>query len=558
MNSVAVVRRLAGPLLAEPMRRVPTHRAVPAALLVACAALATPGTARAQQSGGASSSMHFVVTAGADTVATEDYSRTATLVSTTMVNRPQALRYAVTLTLTPDATVSRVETTVRHASTASSSAPLQSAVLRFTGDSVLVTIGAQTTPSQRFAVPAGTLPFINLSSAIIEQILLRARALGGTAADVPLFVMAGGALVHATVRWVGADSAALGVGGVEIRARVSRDGRFLGGVVPSQHVRFMRVASAAPPPPPPAPPDYSAPPGAPYTAEEVHVPDPKAGITLAGTLTVPRHSTDARVGAVVMITGSGAEDRDESLPGMNGYRPFRQIADTLGRRGIAVLRLDDRGVGGSGAGPAGATSADFVNDIRAALAYLRTRPEIDSSRLGLVGHSEGGMIAPMVAASDTRLRGIVLLAGPAYTGRRILEYQLGRNIAQGAGHSPARRDSARARVDSTIDKLAATNAWARYFIAYDPIPTARRVRTPVLILQGATDQQVTPEQAPKLAAAFRAAGNRDVTMKIFPNTDHLFLADSSGNPARYAALPSKRVRPEVLGAIADWLVAHLR
>src|ERR1051326_740436 len=167
--------------------------------------------------------------------------------------------------------------------------------------------------------------------------------------------------------------------------------------------------------------DSSAPPGAPYPAVEVTVPPP-AGFTLAGTLTLPK-GAKGPVPAVVTITGSGLEDRDEAIPLVKGYRPFREIADALGRRGIAVLRMDDRGFGGSGGSAATATSEDFAGDIRAGLAYLRTRPEIDGKRLGLAGHSEGGIIAPMIARTDSTLKAIVLMAGSAWTGRRIMEYQ---------------------------------------------------------------------------------------------------------------------------------------
>jgi hypothetical protein len=123
----------------------------------------------------------------------------------------------------------------------------------------------------------------------------------------------------------------------------------------------------------------------------------------------------------------------------------------------------------------------------------------------------------------------------------------------GAPRDSALRDMA-AKLDST-DKAV---PWVHFFLDYDPIATAKRVRQPVLILQGATDQQVVPAQAPELAAAFRAGGNRDVTMKIFPSTDHLFLADPNGNPSGYASLPSKQLRREVLGTMADWLVSKLK
>src|SRR5215510_6809263 len=136
-----------------------------------------------------------------------------------------------------------------------------------------------------------------------------------------------------------------------------------------------------------------------------------AGHTLAGTLTLPKGTNaKAPVGAIVTSTGSGPQDRDENI-GLQGYRPFRQIADSLARRGIAVLRMDDRGTGASGGTFKGSTSADFAEDVRAGLAYLRTRPEIKGDRLGVLGHSEGAVIAPMVADQEPTLRAIVLLAG---------------------------------------------------------------------------------------------------------------------------------------------------
>jgi len=151
-------------------------------------------------------------------------------------------------------------------------------------------------------------------------------------------------------------------------------------------------------------PDCSAPAGATYTAEEVTIQTP-AGHTLAGTLTLPIGASRAhRVGAIVTVTGSGPQDRDESI-GLEGYRPFQQIADSLGRIGIAVLRMDDRGSGGSTGTFKGATSADFAEDVRAGLAWLRTRPEIRANRLGVLGHSEGAVIAPMVAMKEPALRG---------------------------------------------------------------------------------------------------------------------------------------------------------
>jgi dipeptidyl aminopeptidase/acylaminoacyl peptidase len=365
--------------------------------------------------------------------------------------------------------------------------------------------------------------------------------------------------VPLSVTFIGSDSARLQLNGIAFNVSLGMDGRVTGMSIPSQNVRVVRVEGARAAPVA-AKPDYSAPGDAPYTAEEVTVTTP-AGLKLTGTLTLPKTRPAAGAPAVVTITGSGPEERDESIPGVAGYRPFRQVADTLGRRGIAVLRLDDRGTGGSDVGPMGAngpTSADFADDIRAGLAYLRTRHDIDATRLGLVGHSEGGMIAPMIAATDPKLRAVVLMAGPAHSGRAILKYQQEYAADSMLHLTGTRRDSAVQDMQAKLDSSAKTMPWIHFFLDYDPIATAKRVKQPVLILQGATDRQVTPEQAPELAAAFRAGGNRDVTMKIFPSTNHLFLMDSQGNPSGYATLPSKSVRADVLGTMADWLVARMK
>jgi alpha-beta hydrolase superfamily lysophospholipase len=302
--------------------------------------------------------------------------------------------------------------------------------------------------------------------------------------------------------------------------------------------------------------DYAAPAGAPYTAEEVAIRGP-GGHTLAGTLTLPRNAA-GRVPAVVLITGSGPQDRDSGMQPIPGYRMFRQLADSLSRRGIAVLRMDDRGVGGSGGASAAVTTEDFAGDVRAGVEWLRARAEIDPARIGLAGHSEGGLIAPLVAAEDERIAAIVLLAAPAWSGRRISDMQLRDLLARQL--SGAALDSTLALAIAQRDAAAEGMPWVRWFLAHDPLPTARRVRAPVLILQGGTDQQVTPAQAEELAAAIRAGGNRDVTARVLPGLNHLFLADADGTAdvARYAALPDKDVPAAVTGAVADWLAERLR
>jgi hypothetical protein len=306
-----------------------------------------------------------------------------------------------------------------------------------------------------------------------------------------------------------------------------------------------------------AKPDYSAPLGAPYTAEDVVVPT-TMGHTLAGTLTLPQGaSRENPVAAIVTMSGSGPQDRDEKLDSPPGYRPFRQFADSLGRRGIAVLRMDDRGHGASTGDHKTATSADFAEDIRAGLAYLRTRPEIDSSRLGLLGHSEGGLIGPLVAVEEPRLRALVLMAGPSWNGRKILEFQLENLTRNDTSLKGARLDSALAAIAPRIDSLTASNRWMGFFMKHDVLAVARQVKAPVLILNGGTDQQVTPEQAAELAAAIRESGNQDVTVQVFPDVNHLFLYDPVGFPGGYGRLTRSAVEPVVIGTLVEWLVRRL-
>jgi alpha-beta hydrolase superfamily lysophospholipase len=306
--------------------------------------------------------------------------------------------------------------------------------------------------------------------------------------------------------------------------------------------------------------DYAAPAGAPYTAQEVRVPiRPVQGDTfsLAGTLTLPA-GTSGAVPVVVTITGSGQQTRDEDLwPLLPDYRPFRQVAERLGGAGIGVLRLDDRGVGGSG-GVIG-TTADYAADVGQVVAWLRRRPDVDAARIVLLGHSEGGAIAPLVAMNDAELAGIVLLAAPGKNGRAILTDQFRRPIE----HAPGLPDSARAaqlaKVPQAVDQFSQANAWTRWFADYDPLPSLRRVRVPVLILQGALDRQVSAGQADTVAATLRAAGNRDVIETVYPGLNHLFLhTDGDGSPIEYPGLTDTRLPAVVLDDLAAWLAKRLR
>ncbi|HEY2753747.1 alpha/beta hydrolase family protein [Phenylobacterium sp.] len=317
----------------------------------------------------------------------------------------------------------------------------------------------------------------------------------------------------------------------------------------------------------------------PYRAEDVAF-DSAPGVRLAGTLTLPQGP--GPFPAAVLITGSGAQDRDESLM---GHKPFMVLADALTRRGIAVLRMDDRGFAKSTGDFAEATSEDFAADTAAAVALLRSRREIDSRRIGLIGHSEGGMIGPMVAVADPRIAFVVMLAGPGVPTRELLVAQraavarsagiaadaITRNeqvmgqveaaLAQDKTLDQAEADAANVLVeagmpatnaDATVRRL--TSPWYKWFIAYDPRPTLAKVRVPVLALNGDKDVQVVSKQnLPAIREALKA--NPDAEVVELAGLNHLFQTAGTGGPAEYAKI-EETIAPAALNLIANWVVDH--
>ena len=335
----------------------------------------------------------------------------------------------------------------------------------------------------------------------------------------------------------------------------------------------------------------------PYREETVRFENPAAQIALAGTLTLPEG--DGPFPAAVLISGSGPQDRDETLL---GHKPFLVLADALTRRGIAVLRYDDRGVAESKGDFSRATSEDFASDAEAAFRWLKTHAKIDARRVGLIGHSEGGLIAPMVASKTPEVGFIVLLAGPGVPGEQILSRQ-GVLIARAIGASDAEiarqtalsrnvlevirgePDEARAAakiakfVQAEIDALPEAERkalrddpsaaligqfasfrtpWFAFFLAFDPRPTLARVRCPVLALNGEKDLQVEPAQnLPEIAKALQAGGNTRVTIRELPGLNHLFQPCSTGSPAEYARI-EQTIDPEVLRIVADWVLDQVK
>lgn len=490
---------------------------------------------------------NFYFILGADTITAERVERTADAVSFQLYDLKRRARVEVTARTTAGGLFADVDW--RAFTSASATTPVQRATMTFTGDSVRIDNG---TSASWLRVGAGALPAMNVSGALIEQTLQRARALGGDSVTIPALIMPGGPAVPMTVLRRSDTAFTVRFGIAVMEATLSRDGLLQAAVIPSQNVRYARGPAA--PVAVAEPKSFAPPAGAPYTAQEVTIRTP-AGLTLRGTLTLPPRAGGARLPAIVTITGSGPQDRDATPPSLLAYRPYYQLTDTLGRRGIAVLRLDDRGAG-SDAGPSTVTTADFADDIRAAVAWLRARPEIDPARVGLVGHSEGGTIAPMVASSDSALAAVVILGGLVSSGREIVAFQ-NAYLLDSVAHITGRpRDAALAAAARQVDSAGLSMPWYRFFLDYEGTSAARRVRAPVLILHGEKDYQVPVAEAAKLAAVIRDGGNRDVTVRVFPGLNHLFLP--YGGPGfSYEKLPSFVVSAEVMGAIADWLAVKL-
>jgi uncharacterized protein len=296
-------------------------------------------------------------------------------------------------------------------------------------------------------------------------------------------------------------------------------------------------------------PPYSAPPDHAYSAQDVNIHAPQ-GHVLAGTFTVPARKDN--IPAAVLITGLSPHERN------NGDAPwmtFRDIADALTRAGIAVLRVDDRGIGKSTGDNAKLTSFDKADDVRTEIAWLRVQPGIDPKRIMLVGYSEGGLIAPMVAAKDPSVAAIITLAGPGVPGMEVARYQVQQPILKDPKIPEADREKEFAK--QMVEALKDLSAHESSFLTIDPIQYDRQVRCPSLIIQGGSDATVPVRSAERIASAMRAGGNSDVTVRIFPGVSHSLLPDPGGLPPGWAALPAFLTAPDLLEELTRWSVAKL-
>lgn len=329
----------------------------------------------------------------------------------------------------------------------------------------------------------------------------------------------------------------------------------------------------------------------PYTEEEVSFLSPNPNVTLFGTLTIPEG--DGPFPAVILVTGSGPQDRDETIA---GHRPFHVIADVLSRQGIAVLRYDERGIGESEGEFSTATSADFADDAEAALNFLASVDNIIAENTGIIGHSEGALIAPMVASRRPETGFIIMLAGPSIPGREVLNGQsalilgkmgipgntvdkmlpLRQNVHEILRANPSdsvftaklqqQADTLLSAFNSTEKQMLGLNEenlveqfsimatpWFRYFLEYDPYPALQATTCPILALNGDLDVQVLADpNLTKLEALFEQSGHPSSKAVLLEGLNHLFQPAETGLPLEY---PSIEITfdPATLELIVGWI-----
>ena len=326
----------------------------------------------------------------------------------------------------------------------------------------------------------------------------------------------------------------------------------------------------------------------PYISEDITFENKKDGVTLSGTLTLPKKEGEFPV--VVLITGSGPQNRDEEIL---EHKPFLVISDYLTKNGIAVLRFDDRGIAESKGNFKTATTQDFANDVKAAVQYLQSRKEINPKHIGLIGHSEGGVIAPMVAKDNKEINFIILLAGTGVRGDKLMllqkeeierlagiseiEIAKGQKVIGGAYKIIINSDISDQKLNEKItsylseqyknenksDELKTltqylTNVWFQFFIKFDPETSLEKVKCPVLALNGDKDIQVSAKtNIEAIQKALAKGGNKKVTTKILPNLNHLFQECNTGSVEEYSKI-KQTISPIALEEILNWIKIQIK
>ncbi|MFN0201200.1 MAG: alpha/beta hydrolase family protein [Bacteroidia bacterium] len=331
----------------------------------------------------------------------------------------------------------------------------------------------------------------------------------------------------------------------------------------------------------------------PYKTEEVSIENAADKLTLSGTLTLPKGKAPFPV--AILVSGSGPQNRDEELL---GHKPFAVIADDFARKGIATLRYDDRGVGKSKGDFATATSEDFAKDALAVVEFLSKHKKIDVKKIGIIGHSEGGMVAPMVASKSKDVAFIVLMAGPGISGGEILALQA-RLISEAEGTNSeslekelrsqkmcldlvknqsntellkkelaqflqteyeALSEEEKAKDKDFVKNIPQTvgafcSPWMQYFIRYNPQPVLEKVSCAVLAINGEKDLQVPyRENLAGIEAALKKGGNKNFKVQSFPNMNHLFQTTETGKVSEYVKI-EETINPKVLNTMSDWILS---